>query len=161
MERSLRITIRPEWDRIEHVVEQAARFLDLHSMPETRRDAFLMVVSELVENAIKYGSFPPENGDLLVKIEIEGASVIAEVSNPVDDSKAPHLHNLDRMVQWIRGYQDPFEAYIHRLKDVAKKPMSDTESGLGLVRIAYEGSALLDFFVTEDMLNVSAVSSVE
>jgi len=36
------------------------------------------------------------------------------------------------------------------------------ESGIGLVRIAYEGNGLLDFFVAENnMLNVSVVSNIE
>ena len=69
---------------------------------------------------------------------------------------------MDKTIQWIRGYQDPFEAYIERIKEVSKKPLHDMESGIGLVRIAYEGNALLDFFVAENnMLNVSVVSNLE
>jgi hypothetical protein len=48
------------------------------------------------------------------------------------------------------------------LKEVAKKPIHDHESGLGLVRIAYEGKSILDFFVAEDnALNVSAITGIE
>jgi len=73
-----------------------------------------------------------------------------------------HLSKLDKTIQWIRGYQDPFEAYIERIKEVSKKPLNDMESGIGLVRIAYEGNALIDFFVAENnMLNVSVVSNLE
>ena len=36
--------------------------------------------------------------------------------------------------------------------------MRDENSGLGLVRIAYEGDAILDFFVSDEgILNVSAI----
>ena len=87
--------------------------------------------------------------------------ITVEVMNPVDETAENHLKNLDRTIQWIRGYQDPFEAYVERVKDVSKKPLSNEESGLGLVRMAYEGKAILDFFVGEDnILNVSAVSDL-
>jgi hypothetical protein len=39
--------------------------------------------------------------------------------------------------------------------------LEDEESGLGLARIAYEGKAILDFFVLDNMLNVSAISKYE
>jgi len=87
--------------------------------------------------------------------------VTIEVNNPVDESTSHDLRRLDRTIQWIRGYQDSFEAYIERMKEISKKPLKDEESGLGLVRIAYEGKAILDFFVRDDnMLNVSAVTRI-
>jgi hypothetical protein len=55
---------------------------------------------------------------------------------------------LDKTVQLVRVYQDPFEAYVEKLKEVSRRPLNDEESGLGLVRIAYEGKAILDFFVS-------------
>jgi hypothetical protein len=99
---------------------------------------------------------------VVVMINIERNTVTIEVLNPVDESAFKHLSRLDKTIQWIRGYQDPFEAYIERIKEVSKKPLNDVESGIGLVRIAYEGKALLDFFVGENnMLNVSVVSNIE
>ena len=62
------------------------------------------------------------------------------------------------MIQWVRGFQDPFEAYVKRLREIAKKSLDDKESGLGIVRIIYEGQVDLDFFVTDkDLLTVSAI----
>ena len=73
-----------------------------------------------------------------------------------------NLSKLDKRIQWIRSFQDPFEAYIERIKEVSKKPLHDKESGIGLVRIAYEGNALLDFFVNDNStVNVSAVTNIE
>ena len=99
---------------------------------------------------------------VVVSINIERNTVTIEVLNPVGEDAAQHLSRLDKTIQWIRGYQDPFEAYIERIKEVSKKPLKDAESGIGLVRIAYEGKALLDFFVGENnILNVSVVSNIE
>ena len=60
--------------------------------------------------------------------------------------------------QWIRGHQDPFEAYLSRLQEVSVQELENRESGLGLVRIAYEGQSVLDFFV--DDRNVVSVSAI-
>jgi hypothetical protein len=91
--------------------------------------------------------------------------ITVEVINPIDPTDTGahnHLKRMDKTVQWIRGYQDPFEAYVEKLKEVSRRPLNDEESGLGLVRIAYEGKAILDFFVSEEgSLNVSAVSNFQ
>jgi hypothetical protein len=76
----------------------------------------------------------------------------------VDEQVRSHLKKLDQTIQWIRGYQNPFQAYVERMKEVSVKALDDLESGLGLVRIAYEGKCILDFFVNEEnMLAVSAL----
>ena len=50
------------------------------------------------------------------------------------------------------------EAYLERMKEVSMQSLDHRESGLGLVRIAYEGHAILDFMVDQTRtLNVSAV----
>jgi len=68
-----------------------------------------------------------------------------------------NLRRLDETIQWIRGYQSPFEAYVEKLKEVSTGE-NQGESGLGLVRIAYEGQSILDFYVDEqNMLAMSAV----
>ena len=68
------------------------------------------------------------------------------------------LKKLDDTIQWIRGYQSPFEAYVEKLKQVSAQPYAPGESGLGLARIAYEGQCVLDFYVDEtDVLAMSAV----
>ena len=86
--------------------------------------------------------------------------ITIEVNNPIDKIIENHIKRLDKTIQWIRGYQDSFEAYVENLKIVSRKPLEDEESGIGLTRIAYEGRAILDFFVDDNILNVSAVSKV-
>ena len=95
-----------------------------------------------------------------IKLNINRNLVTIEVNNPVNELIENHLKRLDKTIQWIRGYQDSFEAYIEKLKIISRKPLEDEESGLGLTRIAYEGKAILDFFVEEKMLNVSAVAKI-
>ena len=136
------------------------KFLQSYGLSNETLYSLTMVISELVENSIKYGKFIQKNNRVVIKIDIGKSIITIEVINPVNDTTYNHLERLDKTIQWIRGYQDPFEAYVERLKEVSKKPLKDEESGLGLVRVAYEGKAILDFFVGEDnILNVSAVSN--
>jgi len=48
------------------------------------------------------------------------------------------------------------------MKEISTEPFDNNKSGLGIVRIAYEGHATIDFFINEEkILNVSAVSLVK
>lgn len=162
MKKSIEFSVKPEWDEIEKIRNESAEFLQSHEFSDNTIHSLSMIISELIENGIKYGNFKIVENRVVVIINIERNAVTIEVLNPVDASADEHLSKLDKTIQWIRGYQDPFEAYIERIKEVSKKPLKDTESGIGLVRIAYEGKALLDFFVGENnILNVSVVSNIE
>lgn len=120
-----------------------------------------MILSELVENSIKYGDFDGSDTEVLIYLDIGKNFITIEVNNPVNQKSVNHLQRLDKTIQWIRGYQDSFQAYIEKLKEISRKPLEDEESGLGLARIAYEGKAILDFFVLDNMLNVSAIAKYE
>ena len=160
MKRSMRLAVKAKWHAIEKIRNKSSRFLESHGLSSDSVQALTMVISELIENSIKYGKFTPPKNEVMVDIHVEEDMVTAEVVNPIDKTAYSHLKELDKTIQWIRGYQDPFEAYVERVKEVSKKPLSNEESGLGLTRIAYEGKAILDFFLGEDdLLNVSAVSN--
>ena len=162
MKKSIEFNIKPDWDEIEKVRNESAEFLQSHDLSDDTIHSWSMIISELIENGIKYGDFKMVADKVVVVINLERNTVTIEVFNPVDESALKHLSRLDRTIQWIRGYQDPFEAYINRIKEVSQKPLQDNESGIGLVRIAYEGNALLDFFVGDNnLLNVSVVSNLD
>jgi hypothetical protein len=160
MKKSIRLSIKPKWGEIEKIRNNCSKFMKSHGFSDNTVYALTMVISELVENSIKYGNFQRREDKVIISIHVGEDIVTIEVINPVNKTVYKHLENLDKTIQWIRGYQDPFEAYVERLKDVSKKPFRDDESGLGLARIAYEGKAIVDFFVGEnDTLNVSALAN--
>ncbi len=160
MERSMTFSLEPDWEVIERIRQKSASFLVSHKLKDENVEALTMIISELIENSIKYGSFSLGRDKVLINIKVDKNIVTIEVVNPVDERTHGHLRKMDKTIQWIRGYQDSFQAYIERLRQVAIKPFNDEESGLGLIRIAYEGQAILDFYVDEEnLLNVSAVSS--
>jgi hypothetical protein len=158
----LTIRLTAEWAEIERARLESERFLAENGVDHDMAQSLSMVICELLENSMKYGAHSAGSPNVVLDIDLEEESAIIEVSNPFDDTARPHLRRLDRRIQWIRGFADPFEAYVERLKQVSRRPMDDDESGLGLVRIAYEGKAILDFVVAEDgYLNVSAVSELQ
>jgi hypothetical protein len=162
MKSSLKMVVQPKWEQVENVRSESYKFLQSHGLPKDAVHAFSMVVTELIENSIKYGDYNSSESKVEVDIDVTGSMMTVEVVNPVDETAYAHLRRLDKTIQWIRGYQDPFEAYVEKLKEVSKRQLDDAESGLGLARIAYEGGAIIDFFLGEnDMLNVSAVSKLK
>ncbi len=162
MKDALRLKMKPQWEEIGRTSDQGLRFLASRRVSAQVAEALYMVICELLENSLKYGVYGGEGASVALSIRVTRNQVIVEVTNPFDESCRMHLETLDRMIQWIRGYQDPFEAYLEKLREVCRRPMQDETSGLGLARIAYEGGAILDFFVDEkSLLNVSAVSTLE
>lgn len=160
MESSMTLILKPDWEELERVRDKGTEFFRCQGLESEKADALVMVISELAENSIKYGHFTPAGKHVVIDTHVDGRNVTVEVRNPVDEEAYHHLRRLDRMIQWIRGYQDSFEAYVERLKEVSKKPLTDNESGLGLARVAYEAKAILDFYVDDDAtLNVSAVAN--
>jgi hypothetical protein len=159
MEPVLRLSVRPQqWDELDAARAEAVSFLRRHAFGEATIQAAEMVVCELTENATKYGAFEENPDPVDVAITVQGATVTIEVRSRVRSASDEHLRRLERAVQWIRGFQNPFEAYVEKLKEVSSQSLESNESGLGLVRIAYEGQSILDFFLLDqNVLSVSAV----
>jgi hypothetical protein len=153
---TLDLRIAPEWDAIKAAWEPCRAMLVSTGLTVDEAYQLAMVAQELLENAVKYGAFA---GAERIGLDVRVASddVIVEVRSRVGVDDA-NLRRFDQTIQWIRGFQDPFEAYVERLKHVAAQPYAHGESGLGLTRIAYEGRCAIDFYVNED--NILAVSAV-
>ena len=157
-----KLYLEPDWEKIESIRNKSADFLNSHKIADETIYSLSMVISELIENGIKYGYYATKNNLLTVIINVKNKTITIEVMHPIDNSTLKKISKLDKMIQWIRSFQDPFEAYVERLKEVSKRPLTDKESGLGLVRIAYEGNAILDFIVNNNnMLNVSAIANLD
>ncbi len=157
MGKSLSLRLPPVWDELDGAVQHTQAFLREQGLGDDAIQALSMVSRELLENAVKYGDYV---GDSTISLELacDAAGVTVEVHNPISRENEPNLQRLDQMIQWIRGFQDPFQAYLERLKEVSAQRLDMRESGLGLVRIAYEGQSIIDFVVdSHHRLSVSAV----
>ncbi len=153
---ALEIRVRPEWDAVKAAWAPCRAMLAGSGLDEDEAYQLAMVTQELLENAVKYGAFH-DGEEIALAVRVSPQDVTIEVRSRVGVDEA-HLRRFDQVIQWIRGFQDPFEAYVERLKLVSARPYAHGESGLGLTRIAYEGRCAIDFFVDEG--NVLAVSAV-
>ncbi|WP_061248782.1 hypothetical protein [Leptospira alstonii] len=155
----LEMKLRPIWGEIERARDECRVFLNELELSEDIRDGLCMITSEILENAIKFGSFIDENDEFTFRIEASKDGMLVQAWSPLPAAGiVENLRRLDSIVQWIRSFQSPFQAYLERLKLVAGQPLEDIESGLGLIRVAYEGGAILDFYVNEnDILYFSAL----
>lgn len=161
MEPTLTLAIRPEWEQIETVRERSAHWLQERGFSPDIVDAVSMVTAELTENAVEYGAYTTPEQGIHVTVSTASSAITVEVKSPAA-AEGDDLEKLDRMIQWIRGHQDPYEAYLSRLKEVSTQSTESSESGLGLVRIAYEGQSVLDFYVDdENIVSVSAIHPLE
>lgn len=157
MTKRLELDLPPEWDAVKSVWDDCHGHLLRNGLTADEAYALSMAAQELLENAVKYGTFGPSKDRIRLSVDVGSLNVTVEVRSPVDPD-AGRLKRLDETVQWIRGFQNPFEAYVERLKEVASQPYTAGESGLGLARIAYEGRCILDFYVNDS--NVLAMSAV-
>jgi hypothetical protein len=154
---TLQLSLRPVWDEIDALGGRCTDFFKAEGLDADAQNALAMVACELAENATKYGHFQTDKEAVKVSLEVQPAHVTVTAINPVTPAEADSLAVLDHTIQWIRGFQDPFQAYLERLRDVSSQSLDSVESRLGLVRIAYEGQSTLDFYVGADgMLVVSA-----
>lgn len=142
--------LAPEWSELDKINPLLRDFFEKNSLSREHFDFVYMVATELVENGVKYGFFPSDYPKIMLKFSKKKNRILVEVKNHVSETAIKHLNELDAKIQWIRGFQNPFEAYIERLKEVSSKQLEEGESGLGLVRIAYEGQSVLDFYIDEN-----------
>ena len=150
MQVTLQLALRPVWEEIDALGVRCLDFFQREGVDPDAGNALAMVVCELAENATKYGHFDGENEIVKVSLAVERSFVTVTVSNPVAESETDSLEILDNTIQWIRGFHDPFQAYLERLRDVSTQSLFSSESKLGLVRIAYEGQSTLDFYLGAD-----------
>jgi Histidine kinase-like ATPase domain len=152
----LKLRIPPEWDAVKAAWDPCRDMLRAAGLGDDEAYALAMVAQELLENAVKYGTFVPSDR-IRLELRVGDEDVTVEVANRIGLDEA-HLRRFDQTVQWIRGFQDPFEAYVERMKVVSAQAYAHGQSGLGLARIAYEGRCVIDFWV--DAASTLAVSAV-
>lgn len=124
---------------------------------ETINSQFI-ILQELIKTATGFGNSTPPEAEIIIRVQINENSIIVEVNNLINETSFNRLEKLDKIIQFFRGYQDPSEAYMIKKREASFDPSLGDGGGLDLFRIAYEGNAILDFFINED--NVLSISSV-
>jgi len=111
-----------------------------------------MIASELIENAIKYGSAAEQEKGIMFDLHADIKQVVIKVSNEIkfkDD-----YDNLVTHIDKINSTDDIKGLYVERLKKLMESPKE--KSQLGLYRIAYEGKFNLKYEYENNLVTVIA-----
>jgi anti-sigma regulatory factor (Ser/Thr protein kinase) len=162
--RRLEAKLLPEWDAILPLWDDCHRFLSRHLPERDTVQALCMAVQELLENAVKYGGFvSSEGGKIELAVAVDERAIAIQVRSP-PPTDGENLRRLEKTLDRIRTSSSAEEAYVQRLAELAEIAASTTplsrppSAGLGLLRVAYEGQCVLDYWL--DGANSLAVSAV-
>ncbi|HEU4577485.1 MAG TPA: DUF6272 family protein [Polyangiaceae bacterium] len=141
------ISLRDAWEELKRVRSSIEDYFANSS--EDVRNAATMAALELAENVLKHGA---EGGAGLVTMTVEKGEVVISTQNRVRSGKAATAvsERIKRITE-----KDARELYITRMLEIMQGP-NVPESGLGLLRIAYEGSFRLSCEVTGDRVHIQA-----
>jgi hypothetical protein len=113
-----------------------------------------MVTGELLENALKYGEW--ESGaDFRLHVYGVEDRVTIEVYNSIAPG-GPEVEALMATLRYLQAHSSARAAFLERLGKLHEDP--DTRSGLGLLRIAYEGNCTLEASVEGNVVRVCATT---
>lgn len=141
------INLRDAWEELKRVRSTIEEYFAQSS--EEVRNAATMAALELAENVLKHGA---EGGSGLVTMTVENGEVVISTQNRVKSVKAAAA--VSERIRRI-AEKDARELYITRMLEIMQGPMAH-ESGLGLLRIAYEGSFRLSCDITGDRVHIQA-----
>ena len=161
MKKSIKFNLKLNDIEIDKAGEKSSTFLKSHGFSNKTVQAQIMILRELINNGKKFENPNTLETEMTVLLFVEEKTITVEVRQAVEESFQRQLDELDKTIQWIRVYGDPFEPYMKKLREECENPNNHEANGIGLARIAYEAGAILDFFVSEDnILNLSAVRSL-
>jgi hypothetical protein len=160
MKKTMEFRLKSNDGEIQKLEQKSSNFLKYNGYSETTIQTQIMILKELIISGKKFDDLTPSEFEMSVQLHIEDNTITVEIKKPVCESAYGKLAELDKTIQWIRGYQDPLENYmIHPAGASGAYPKAGTK-GIGLAGIAHEADAVIDFYVSEDnVLNLSAVSN--
>jgi hypothetical protein len=152
------LPVRSEWENVDLLRNSVQNCLTTILTDIDGCQAIAMIVAELLENAIKHGAWKTEEVPAFrLRVWSEGRNAFVSVENPIP-SDPDTLKKLDEVLQFIRA-NGAEEAYQTRLVEVAANPQAGM-SGLGLVRVAYEGRCTLKSETNPETPSVTVIAEV-
>ncbi|MCP5500942.1 MAG: hypothetical protein H7A25_13625 [Leptospiraceae bacterium] len=116
-----------------------------------------MVISELMENAIKYGVSKTDLPYVGVEFTIENSFVNIQISNGIHDESL--VKDFLKIMQKIMESDNKEELYIMRMQEIMENPEA-TGSQLGLYRIASEAQYDLSYSIKNNILTIIATKQL-
>ena len=153
-------TITPNSISLGKVREKTNWFFKSHGLSEKSVKEQMMILDELVQIGLNLRDTASSKNKIRVRINIDNNAIQTKVSTPIGAKDTKQLENLDKTIQFVMGFQDPFEAYQEMNTAKVSKNLNGI-NGLSVAKIAYKGKATVDFFVNNNrMLNLYAIRSI-
>jgi anti-sigma regulatory factor (Ser/Thr protein kinase) len=138
------------WEYVRKVRQQVDAALA--HLDEDSRSAAVMVASELLENAIKYGTAVPALGRTRVTLSYSPQQIEIRVENGLVD--AASYERVHAMVESMRDDAVCEKLYLARIQQLIDNPFQKNQ--LGLYRIGYEGKFSLSCSLENQVLCMTA-----
>jgi hypothetical protein len=150
------LPVRSEWQNVDLLRSSVQNCLTTILSDLDGCHAIAMIVAELLENAIKHGTWKIETAPAFrLRVWSEGGrKAFVSVENPVGPGA---ISSVNKILESIRTAGSADEAYRARLLEVAANPQAGV-SGLGLVRIAYEGNCSLRCEGTDNETRIKVIA---
>ena len=142
------------WDQIRKIRKSVGDALKV--LAPSLAEAAMMVTSELIENAVKYGEEVPASAHIQLAMSMDDGKLVITVTNGCIEG--PGVRQLAARIQEISEAPDKAALYMSRLEQLLAEP---TESGkLGLYRIAFEGEFDLQYTYRDNVVTITATRSL-
>lgn len=154
---SISFVIEPAWSTVKEAMSKAEAFLGKCGKCGDLISATVMCVSELIENAVKYGDRGPNGDKISFEMTIDEATIRVTVRHGVTNEE--DVGRVIETIEELKRGSDPKQLYSKRLRELLNETRPSV-SRLGLFRIAYEGEFRLDCSYTNQILAVSAERAI-
>ncbi len=153
------LPVRSEWKNVDLLRSSVQNCLTTILSDTDGCHAIAMIVAELLENAIKHGDWRTEDSPAFrLRVWSEGGNrALVSVENPITPEA---VATLQKILESIRAAGSADEAYRARLLEVAANPQTGV-SGLGLVRVAYEGNCTLRAEANADRTVIKVIADMK
>ncbi len=147
--------LTPLWDGIKQIRNKIGVLLDRY--PDDVRDASKMTASELMENAVKYGTSIDQDTGISFELTATDRLVTITVTNRLLNTQDGE--DAIQHIDIIKASENPETLYLQRLQ-VLMDDMSLHKTQLGLYRIAYEGQFCLSYTCDHHLISITAVRPI-
>ncbi len=148
--------LAPLWDAIKRIRNTIDETLDRY--PDDVRDACKMTASELMANAVKYGTSVDQGTGISFEFTATDRQVTITVTNRLlntQDGEEAIQH-----IEIINATENPETLYLQRLQELMDD-LSLHKTQLGLYRIAYEGQFRLSYTTcNHPLITITAVRTI-
>ncbi|MEM7183314.1 MAG: hypothetical protein AAF518_20545 [Spirochaetota bacterium] len=150
------IELSPLWSLISQVKDKVNGLMQGYSQGQI--DFAVMVMSELMENAIKYGVSHTELPYVGITFVLDEGIVTITISNGIYDEE--QIQDFLKIMDKIIASENKEELYIMRMQEILEHPEVGG-SQLGLYRITSEAMYDLSYTIENKILTINATKKME